>query len=189
VYVHEKVYDVFVDEIVKVAALADAKMGNGMDDGVVYDPLNNKAQLDKVSALVEDAKANGANIRCGGTARLGAGYFYPPTIVTGIREGVKLVDEEQFGPVLPVMPFSSDDEAVARANDSVFGLGGSVWSADVARANEMVARLQCGTGWVNDHLADTGGPFGGSKQSGLGYELGKSDVDAFTELQTVRLAK
>ena len=126
---------------------------------------------------------------CGG-ARLGdEGFFYAPTVLTGVAEGTRVVDEEQFGPVMPVMGFADDEEVLRRANATMFGLGGSVWGADVAAANAMAAHIQAGTVWVNQHSNLTGAPFGGFKWSGVGRELGKADIDAFSETQTLSLAK
>merc|ERR1711998_568197 len=105
------------------------------------------------------------------------------------KEGSALVDEEQFGPVLPLMKYSTDEEAIMRANDSQFGLGGSVWSADIDEANKMADQILSGTVWVNTHLDLTGAPFGGFRMSGIGRELGKADVIAFTESQTLQLKK
>mgnify|MGYP003646646900 CR=1 FL=1 len=115
-------------------------------------------------------------------------YFYPPTIIADVKEGVKIVDEEQFGPALPIIKYSVipifaslrvyllfllNEEALERANATDFGLGGSVWSSDLQKANELGDRMITGTVWINDHLSETGAPFGGFKQSGLGRELGK----------------
>jgi acyl-CoA reductase-like NAD-dependent aldehyde dehydrogenase len=148
-------------------------------------------QFNKVKGLVEEARASGAKIETGGQVMPGAGkgYFYEPTIITGVKEGVRIVDEEQFGPVLPIIKYSDDDDAIARANATQLGLGGSVWSQDIAKANEMANQIESGTVWVNQHLTMTGAPFGGFKSSGLGRELGKADVQAFTEPQTLMLAK
>ena len=144
-----------------------------MDLTTDYGPLNNKMQYDKVLSFIEDAKKDGGVIEAGGRAMDRKGYFIEPTIVSGLKEGARLVDDEQFGPVLPIIKFEDDDDAITRANSTVFGLGGSVWSADVAKANEMASRLQSGTVWVNEHLGNTNGaPFGGFKQSGLGRECG-----------------
>lgn len=186
VLVHESIFEEFQTEMVKLAEAA--KIGDGFGEGVEYGPLSNKMQLEKVKGIVEDAKANGAKIRCGGEA-YGPGYFYKFTIVSDVKEGLTLWDEEQFGPVLPLMSFKDDAEAIQKANNSKFGLGGSVWSKDTAVANDMAAKMLAGTVWVNQHTDITGAPFGGFKQSGIGRELGKADVDAFTEMQTLSLAK
>ncbi|CAB9525469.1 Aldehyde dehydrogenase [Seminavis robusta] len=190
VLVHESIFDQFQTEMVSIATAAEQKMGNGLEEGIEYGPLTTEFQWTKIKDLVEDAKSQGAQVQCGGgTFADKKGYFYKPTIVTGAKEGIRLWDEEQFGPVLPLAPFATDQEAVERANDSEFGLGGSVWSKDMAVANDMAAKILSGTVWVNQHSDITGAPFGGFKQSGIGRELGKSDVDAFTELQTLSLAK
>jgi len=195
-YVHQSIYPEFVDEIVKCAN--KAVVGDGFAKGVKYGPLCNKMQFGKVSELVEDARKNGAKIHCGGKAMdeseiVGGqgtgGYFYKPTIITGVKEGCRIVDEEQFGPALPVMPYENDEEAIERANSSHYGLGGSVWTKDIATGNKLAARVLSGTVWVNDHLAITGAPFGGFRESGIGRESGKADLSTFTELQTLQLAK
>ena len=189
VFVHQSIFETFTEEMVTLAQAAAEKTGDGLEEGNEYGPLTTDFQLAKVQALVEDAKAQGGEIRCGGETLKDKGYFYKPTIVTGVQEGARLWDEEQFGPVLPLSPYSEDSEAIERANNSIFGLGGSVWSKDVATANAMAGKMLCGTVWVNQHSDITGAPFGGFKQSGIGRELGKASVDAFTELQTLSLAK
>ena len=143
----------------------------------------------KVSFAVLPKKA-GARIVTGG-GRLGdVGYFYPPTIVTDISDGARLVDEEQFGPALPIMPFKNIDEAIERANRTHFGLGGSVWTGDAARGAEIAAQLDCGTGWVNHHTDITNfAPFGGVKWSGIGYEQGPWGLAAFMQYQVINVLK
>eukprot|EP00009_Paramoeba_aestuarina_P003558 CAMPEP_0201508808 /NCGR_PEP_ID=MMETSP0161_2-20130828/2046_1 /ASSEMBLY_ACC=CAM_ASM_000251 /TAXON_ID=180227 /ORGANISM="Neoparamoeba aestuarina, Strain SoJaBio B1-5/56/2" /LENGTH=472 /DNA_ID=CAMNT_0047903573 /DNA_START=67 /DNA_END=1485 /DNA_ORIENTATION=- len=187
VYCHEDVYDQVVEKFVECAK--KAKVGDGFQEGVEYGPLNNLMQLNKVKEFVEDARNNGANILTGGAPLDRPGYFYPPTVITNVKEGHRIVDEEQFGPVIPIMSYKDDEEAIERANNSSLGLGGSVWGSDVAKANELASKLEAGTVWVNTHLTPTGGPFGGMKQSGIGRELSSADVLAYTECQTVRLAK
>lgn len=187
-FVHESIYDEFVKEIAAVARRA--KTGDGFAVGTEFGPLNNDMQFAKVQGLVDDARAAGATIVTGGRVMPGAGkgYFYEPTIIANVQEGVRIVDEEQFGPVLPIIKYSTDDEAIARANATELGLGGSIWSTDVVTANALANRVESGTVWVNQHLTMTGAPFGGYKSSGLGRELGKADVQAFTEAQTLMLA-
>lgn len=191
VFVDERIFDEFTKEMAKCAEAAKAVCGDGFSPEVKYGPLNNKMQFDKVSELVNDAQSHGAVVHAGGKPMVtdSGGYFYEPTIITGVAEGVRLVDEEQFGPVLPIMPYKTDPEALARANNTKFGLGASVWGRDLATANKLAGHMQAGTVWVNDHCSLTGAPFGGFKSSGLGRELGIADVEAFTECQTRRLAK
>ena len=117
------------------------------------------------------------------------GFFYAPTIITNVNEGVRVVDEEQFGPVMPIMQYKDDAEAISRANNTMYGLGGSVWGTNVDATAHVATQLEAGTVWVNQHSDLTGAPFGGFKHSGIGRELGKSDIDAFSEIQTLSLAK
>src|SRR5262245_7762742 len=188
VYVPEKLHAPLVE---RLAALAKGvKVGDGFAEGVQMGPLNNRPQFERVSMLVEDAKKQGARIAAGGAPVGGKGYFYQPTIVTDVAEGVRLVDEEQFGPALPILSYRSLDEAVERANRTTYGLSGSVWSQDPERALGVAGRLECGTAWVNQHLAIVPfAPFGGAKWSGIGVENGPWGLLGFTEIQTVNVAK
>ena len=136
-YVHESLFDQTVQALKEIAQAVP--MGNGMDDGMVMGPIQNKMQFDKVVALVESAKQAGATIVCGGNPTGGPGYFYPLTLVTGLKDGARLVDEEQFGPVLPIIKYSSVDDAVASANRLDAGLGASVWSSDLEAARRVAS--------------------------------------------------
>lgn len=183
VYVHDSIHDAFVAELVALATAA--RVGDGMAEGVDYGPINNRAQFDRVLGLIDSAKREGGTVLCGGTRIGDAGYFIAPAIVTGLPDSARLVVEEQFGPALPVLRFSDVDDAVARANDSPLGLGGSVWSADAPRAAEIADRLICGTSWVNAHLMIVPqAPISGQKLSGIGAENGVAGLLAFTRLQT-----
>jgi acyl-CoA reductase-like NAD-dependent aldehyde dehydrogenase len=153
-------------------------------------PLNNRMQFERVRELVDDARQHGAQIAAGGKPRAGGGYFFEPTIVSDVSEETRLVAEEQFGPALPVLPYRDVEDALARANATHYGLGGSVWSSDVARATELAGRLESGSAWVNQHpalLPFT--PFGGAKWSGIGVENGPWGLLGFTEIQTVNVKK
>ncbi|MGX8884266.1 aldehyde dehydrogenase family protein [Methylovorus sp. SPW-M1] len=186
-YVHEAVFQPLLDALVKRAQ--KTRVGDGQLPGTELGPLTNKAQFERVISLVEDARRHGATIHSGGAALPGPGYFYPPTLVTGIGAGVALVDEEQFGPVLPLIPFREEQEAVRQANDSPFGLGASVWTANPERGLALVRQLQAGLAWVNQHGdIHPGAPKGGYKSSGLGYEGGLRGYDEFSELQVVNAA-
>jgi acyl-CoA reductase-like NAD-dependent aldehyde dehydrogenase len=139
-----------------------------------------------VSGLVEQALSGGAKAAAGGRSIDRPGYFYEPTIISDIDDGTSLVDEEQFGPALPIIAYDDVDDAVARANKSDFGLGGSVWTADAERGREIAERLEVGTTWVNTHASLAPNvPFGGLKHSGLGVENGPWGLYAYTELQVV----
>ncbi len=187
-YVDEAIYGSVLSEVTELAKAA--KFGDGFEEGVEYGPINNLPQFERVRELVDDARADGAKIHAGGEPMDRDGFFYSPTIVSEIAEGSRLVDEEQFGPALPVMPFRDVEEVLERANGTHFGLGGSIWTADPERGAELARRLECGTGWVNQHLnLVPNAPFGGSKWSGIGYENGPWGLAAFTELQVINVAK
>ena len=171
-YVHESVYDEVVDTLAGLASTMP--MGRGLDEGNVLGPLQNEKQFDIVSRLVDDARERGARIVTGGEPAPELGpLFYRATVVADIDDGAALVDEEQFGPVIPVLKYADVDDAVARANASEQGLGASVWSSDPDRAVEVARRIQAGTVWINQHGAlNPSVPFGGTKASGYGHEFG-----------------
>jgi acyl-CoA reductase-like NAD-dependent aldehyde dehydrogenase len=140
--------------------------------------------------MVDEARKSGARIETGGERPHPKAYFYPPTIVTGARPGMQLVDEEQFGTALPIIRYSRLEDALEQANRTHYGLGGSIWTGDLQRGIQLVQELECGTGWVNHHLDVTPyTPFGGCKWSGLGYENGKWGYEEYTELQVVNAKK
>jgi len=187
-YVEEAIYPDVLQEVTELAKAA--RFGDGLEPGTEYGPINNEPQFERVRELVDDARSAGATIHTGGAPMDREGFFFPPTVVSDIAEGVRLVDEEQFGPALPVMPFRDVDDALERANGTHFGLGGSVWTSDLERGADLARRLECGTGWVNQHLnLVPNAPFGGSKWSGIGYENGPWGLAAFTELQVINIAK
>jgi acyl-CoA reductase-like NAD-dependent aldehyde dehydrogenase len=187
-YVHDSIYD---ETCAALKAIVEATpVGNGLDENVMMGPLQNKAQYEKVDALVEDAKRRGARILTGGAPMDGPGYFYPLTLVADISDGTRLVDEEQFGPVLPIIRYSEIDDAVRRANASEFGLSGSVWSVDLDKARAVAERLECGTAWVNKHAAIAPNvPMGGVKASGMGVEFGEEGLAEYTDIQVVSIDK
>ncbi|WP_332772241.1 aldehyde dehydrogenase family protein [Phenylobacterium sp.] len=186
-YVHESIYDAVCDEL---ARLADAAVvGEGLQQGVQMGPLQNKMQYEKVLGVIEDARKTG-EIIAGGLAPEGKGYFIRPTIVRDITDGTRLVDEEQFGPVLPVIKIRDGEDALARANASVYGLGGSIWSNDLDVAYDLAGRMESGTVWINKHAElDPGIPFGGAKTSGIGSELGEAGLAEFTQMQVINMAR
>ena len=187
VYAHETIYDKLVDELAKLAE--DAIVGNGLEQGTQLGPLQNKMQFDKVKDYLDDARENGT-IVAGGVVPEGKGYFIPPTIVRDIDEDSRLVREEQFGPVLPVIKYNDVEAVIERANDSEYGLGGSVWSSDVEQAYEVAKKVDSGTIWVNKHAdIQPHVPFGGIKTSGIGTELGTEGLDEFTQRKVINVAK
>ncbi|WP_207844262.1 aldehyde dehydrogenase family protein [Williamsia soli] len=181
-YVHESVHD---DLVAELATLAEnAAVGDGFDDGIMFGPIQNQKQFDRVKDLLEDSRTNG-RIVAGGEPN-GPGFFLRPTIVTDVTDGDRIVDEEQFGPILPVIKYSDVDDAVRRSNASPFGLGGSVWSSNPERAAAVAGRLECGTVWVNKHGELAANiPFAGAKDSGVGSELGLRALDEMTQQQVV----
>jgi acyl-CoA reductase-like NAD-dependent aldehyde dehydrogenase len=187
VYVHESIYDAVCDELGRLAR--ETVVGDGLEPDTQMGPIQNKAQFDRVKGFLEDARRHG-KIVAGGKVLEREGYFVQPTIVRDISDNARLVREEQFGPVLPVLRFSDLDEGIARANDTEFGLGGSVWSSDRDRAFEVATRINSGTVWVNRHLdvgLDT--PFAGAKQSGIGVEEGQEGLEEFTQATIINMAK
>ena len=188
VYVPESLYDDVVEALV-VRAKA-ASIGDGSQEGVDLGPLTSSMQLDRVAGLVDDAVASGAKVATGGHRIDGPGHFYEPTVLTELNDGVRIVDEEQFGPALPVMSYRDLDDVVERANRTHFGLGASVWTADLERGTAVARRIDAGTAWVNTHQsAVPGQPFGGLKWSGIGLEGGPWGLIAFTDVQALHTAK
>jgi acyl-CoA reductase-like NAD-dependent aldehyde dehydrogenase len=185
-YVHDAIYDEVCDELARLAD--NAIVGNGLDADVDFGPLQNQAQFDRVIALIEDARTHG-RIVAGGRTLNGKGYFVRPTIVRDIDDGTRVVDEEQFGPVLPVIRIHSGQDGIDRANRTEYGLGASIWSSDVAAAQVLAAGLEAGTVWINTHAEiDPRIPFAGAKSSGLGQELGSAGLHEFTQAQVISAA-
>lgn len=188
VYVPESLYGAVVNELAEHAKAV--KVGNGLEAGTQLGPLNNKPQFERVKELVEDARKHGARIVTGGKPLAGKGYFYAPTIVADISDGTRLVDEEQFGPALPIISYRNVEDAIERANATHYGLSASVWSANPEKAAEVARELECGTAWVNQHLAIAPNlPFGGAKWSGIGVENGPWGLLGFTEIQVVNISR
>lgn len=187
-YVPENLYAETVQVLKELAQ--EMPMGHGMEEGIAVGPIQNRMQYDKVVSLVEDAKKSGGVIESGGTAPAGPGYFYPLTLVTGLKDGDRLVDEEQFGPVLPIIKYRDVEDAIASANRLDVGLGASVWSADVQKAKEVAMRIQAGTVWINQHgQVHPMVPFGGVKGSGYGVEFGVDGLKAVTRPKVISTKK
>lgn len=184
-YVHENVHDEVCAELVKVARRM--KVGDGREEDTQIGPVQNRAQWERVNELVEDAKCRGGRVLIGGDPPpKAAGHFYPLTLITEVANGVRLVDEEQFGPALPIIRYSKVKEAISMANDSPNGLGGSVWGCDLDKARKVAGMLQTGSVWINRHGAiQPNVPFGGTKYSGIGVEFGEDGLHEYTQLQAV----
>jgi acyl-CoA reductase-like NAD-dependent aldehyde dehydrogenase len=184
VYVPERMYDEVVEALASRARAV--RVGDGTDADSKLGPINNAPQFERVTELVADALAHGAHAAAGGKPMDRPGYFFEPTVLSGLSDGVRIVDEEQFGPALPVISYRDIDDAVERANGTHFGLSGSVWGTDTERATEIAGRLEAGTAWVNIHLAmGPQFPFGGFKWSGIGVENGPWGLHEFTDVQTM----
>jgi acyl-CoA reductase-like NAD-dependent aldehyde dehydrogenase len=188
-YVHEDVYDSFADAITAYAQ--GVKVGNGAEEGTRLGPIQNRRQYERVRGLIDEAARDGAKFLCGGdTTPSGKGYFIQPTIIDDPRDDSAIVAKEQFGPVLPLLKFRDVEEVIARANDSEFGLGGSVWSGDVDEAYAIATRLQTGRVWVNT-MRETSPelPLAGHKQSGIGVENGREGLLSYTSPQALVIRK
>ena len=187
VYAHDSVYDELCSEL---ARLADAAIvDDGLKQGAQIGPLQNRMQYEKVKGFLADARANGTII-AGGQIEDRPGYFIRPTIVRDVEDGCRIVDEEQFGPILPIIRYSDPQVALERANASPWGLGGSVWGADRDKAYDLACEMESGTVWINKHL-DFGPniPFGGAKQSGIGVEFAEEGLHEFTQIQVINEAR
>jgi acyl-CoA reductase-like NAD-dependent aldehyde dehydrogenase len=183
-YVPDALFGEMVDALAQLANRV--RVGPASDERSQIGPVQNAMQFKRVCELTDEAVRQGAKPAAGARTLDRPGYFYAPTVLTDVTEGMRVVNEEQFGPVLPVLRYSTVEEAIDRANATTYGLSGSVWSPDTDRAEAVARRLRCGTAFVNDHL--TVGPhlpFGGWGHSGLGVENGPWGLEAFTQLQVV----
>ncbi len=188
IYAHESVYDELCDALVDEANAA--VVGNGLDPATQLGPIQNRMQFDKVVDVLENTKKSGARILCGGEVPDEPGYFFPPTLVTDIAEDSRLVSDEQFGPIVPILRFSDLDDAIRRANDTRYGLSGSVWTNDLDKGAEIAAQLEVGTAWVNQHRATSAFvPFGGAKESGYGRQYSVLGLKGYMEPEVVSVAK
>lgn len=185
IYVQERIHGEVVEAMAEIAERV--VVGDGLVAGTQLGPINNRPQLERVTELVNDAVSTGARIAAGGAALDRPGYFFAPTVLTGVDDGIRVVDEEQFGPVMPIVPFSTAADAVERANRGRYGLTASVWSSDVDRALAVAAELDCGQVAINVHglALQPHLPFGGHKSSGIGVENGIWGYFEYTETQVI----
>ncbi len=191
-YLFEKIYDQFVSKL--ISKVEKLRVGNGLDQDVTVGPLHSAAQLKEIEEQVNDAVARGGKILIGGQRpqgdAFGKGNFFLPTLIADVDEKSRVFQEEVFGPVLPIMRVKNLDEAIDKANSTIYGLGSSIWTRDLEKANEAINRLEAGYTWVNspqiifDEL-----PFGGLKQSGLGKEHGSEALDHYMETKSVVIAR
>ena len=187
-YVHDAVYDRLRDALVAIAK--KVKVGDGMEDGVAIGPIQNRPQFERVKELIADAKAKGHTFALGGEVPDGRGYFVPISIVDNPPEDSRVVREEAFGPVLPLLRFSEIEDVVARANNTEYGLGATVWCADDDQAADIASRLNAGTVWVNELQGISPfAAFAGHRHSGLGMANGVHGLLEFTVAKTFFGAK
>lgn len=186
-YIHADIYDAMCGELARLAE--EAVVDDGLQQGTQIGPIQNKMQFEKVKGFLESARAEGT-IVAGGQAMERAGYFISPTIVRDVTDGDRIVDEEQFGPILPLVKFDDIEDVITRANASEYGLGGSVWSKDIGRAADIAARIESGQVWVNQHIAiGPHIPMAGFKNSGLGVEQSVEGLAEYTQTQVVNIKR
>jgi aldehyde dehydrogenase (NAD+) len=186
--VQQSIHDQFLEKLVAFAKTA--KMGNPMSKDTQIGPVTNKPQLEKILKYIDIARGEGAQAVLGGgrasRPECGNGWFVEPTIFSGVRNSMRIAQEEVFGPVLAVIPFRDDEEAIAIGNDVVYGLAAGVWTQNMRRALTMAERLQAGTVWVNTYRAVSYlSPFGGYKRSGLGRESGQEMIKEYLQVKSV----
>jgi acyl-CoA reductase-like NAD-dependent aldehyde dehydrogenase len=187
-YVHEDQYD----EVVAAFAeyVSKIPVGNGLDTANLIGPLTNEMQRTKVVSLVEEARSLGAQIVTGGVKPATPGFFYPLTVIAHATDEMRVVQQEQFGPVIPILKYRKVEEAIRRANSLSVGLGGSIWGDDVEVAVGHARRLECGTAWVNQHgTLHPLAPFGGVKNSGIGVEFNVDGLKEYTTIQVLNVAR
>jgi len=183
-HVHESLIDEFSTRLAE--RLGAMKIGRGTEPDVKVGPLIEKKQRDKVAELVTDAVDKGAKVLVGGQPADGPGYFYPPTVLTQVPADARLLHEEVFGPVAPVVPFSTDDEAIAAANDTEYGLVAYAFTSDLNRALHVAESLETGMVGLNQGMvSNAAAPFGGTKESGFGREGGAEGINEYLEVKYV----
>jgi succinate-semialdehyde dehydrogenase / glutarate-semialdehyde dehydrogenase len=186
-HVAGSVADEFTEKL--AGRLGEMRVGRGTEEDVKVGPLIDDKQRSKVAELVEDARSRGASVVVGGKELDGAGYFYEPTVLGGVPSGARLLDEEIFGPVAPVVGFDDEDEAIAAANDTEFGLVSYVYTRDIKRAFRVVERLETGMVGLNQGIvSNAAAPFGGVKASGFGREGGPEGIQEYLEIKYVAMA-
>jgi aldehyde dehydrogenase (NAD+) len=185
IYIHEDIYDELSAAITAYAK--EVKVGDGSEQGTGVGPIQNKKQFDRVCELIQDAKDNGYEFLLGGDVDpSGSGYYVPISILDNPPEDARIVAEEQFGPVMPLMKFSTEEEVIQRANNTEYGLAGAIWTENPDKGVEIAEQLETGTVWVNEFLhLNPLAPFGGHKQSGFGVEYGMEGLKEFTYAQVI----
>ncbi|MBB3605923.1 aldehyde dehydrogenase (NAD+) [Mycolicibacterium sp. BK556] len=184
IFAHRKVYDQVVESVATMAN--SVQLGGPTDENALIGPLISEKQLDRVMGFIDEGRRDGVEVVTGGHRLDRRGYFVHPTVLTDVDPGMRLYQQEIFGPVVAVLPFDDDDEVVALANDSDYGLAATVWTKDISRAHRLAKRIQSGTVTLNCQMVfDHAMPFGGYKQSGWGYEWGRAGIESYLQTKTV----
>jgi acyl-CoA reductase-like NAD-dependent aldehyde dehydrogenase len=189
-FVEQKVHDAFVDTLTK--SVQTMKQGSGLEPETNIGPLVSQEQLERVTGYLEIGKKEGAKVVIGGERNtqkgLEKGYYVKPTIFTGVKNDMRIAREEIFGPVVSVLPFKDENDAVLQGNDTLYGLAAGVWTRDVSKAHRVARAIRAGTVWINCYnVFDAAAPFGGYKESGYGRELGRYALDLYTQVKSVWL--
>jgi aldehyde dehydrogenase (NAD+) len=186
VFVEEKIYQQFVEK--SVARAAKRRVGDPLDPTTEQGPQVDQSQFDRIMGYIESGRIEGATLACGGERVGNRGYFIRPAVFADVQDDMTIAREEIFGPVMSVIAFNNVDEAIARANNTDYGLAAGVWTSDIKKAHAVANGVRAGTVWVNCyHVLDTRAPFGGFKQSGMGRELGEYALHEYTEVKTITL--
>jgi len=186
-FIHKKKFDRVVEGLSSIAA--NMKVGAGIQPDTQLGPLVSAVQQERVLGYIRSGFEQGARAAVGGEAGEGSGYFVKPTVLVDVRDDMRVVREEIFGPVVVAMPYDDLNEVARRANDTPYGLAASIWSNDLTRVHRLIPKIQAGTVWVNCHtVLDNAMPFGGFKQSGIGREMGRAVFDLYTETKSVLMA-
>jgi aldehyde dehydrogenase (NAD+) len=187
VFVEERIHDEFVNRVAELNRRT--KLGNPLDAATEQGPQVDRNQFDKIMGLIEAGKREGADLVCGGERFGNKGYFIQPTLFANVQDNMEIAQREIFGPVMSVFKFRDEQDLVARANNTIYGLAAAVWTKDIAKAHNLAAEIKAGTVWVNCYdVFDAAAPFGGFKISGQGRELGEDGLKAYLETKTVTVA-
>ena len=184
IFAHRNVYDQVVEAVATMAN--SVQLGGPQDENALIGPLISEKQLNRVMGFIDEGRRDGVEVVTGGNRLDRRGYFVHPTVLTDVDPGMRLYQQEIFGPVVAVLPFDDDEEVVALANNSEYGLAATVWTKDIARAHRLAKRIQSGTVTLNCQMVfDHSMPFGGYKQSGWGYEWGRAGIESYLQTKTV----
>jgi aldehyde dehydrogenase (NAD(P)+) len=193
IYVHQDIFQTFLAKF-KEAVETTSKIGDQWDENTFQGPQVTRTQYERILSYIEAAKKDGATIVTGGAAHTPTneknknGYFVQPTVFSGVTDSLAIVREEVFGPVVVILPFADEEEAVKHANDTTYGLGAAVFTRDLERAHRVAAEIEAGMVWVNSSQdCDPRVPFGGVKQSGIGRELGEAGLEAYSQVKSVHV--